>query len=89
MKLTNHLHLVLKLRMCGTVPLLPSVCLNGVERENFTLTFATQHPRRHESSNKKKFLAETKFLLSCCIDFKSCRSRMFIIAVIMLFYRCK
>jgi hypothetical protein len=47
----------------------PLVCLFGVERENFTLTFAAQHPRRHVSADKKKFLIETKFLLSCCIDF--------------------
>jgi len=27
MKLINHLHLVLKLRMCGTIPLLPQYAL--------------------------------------------------------------
>jgi hypothetical protein len=48
----------------------PPVCLFDVERENFTLNLATQHPRRHVSADKKKFLIETELLLSCFVIFK-------------------
>jgi len=35
MKINTHLSLLLRSRMSGAIPLLP--CLNGVDRENFTI----------------------------------------------------
>ena len=38
MNLTTRLHLVLRLRISGAIPLLPPICLHGLDRDNFTLT---------------------------------------------------
>jgi hypothetical protein len=35
--LTTHLHLALRLRMSGAIPLLPPVCLHGMEWDKFIL----------------------------------------------------
>jgi hypothetical protein len=40
MKLTIHLHLMLRLSMNGAILTLP-ICLNGMHRDSFTLTFMT------------------------------------------------
>jgi len=40
MKLTIHLHLMLRLSMNGAILTLP-ICLNGMHRGGFTLTFIT------------------------------------------------
>jgi len=34
---TTHLHLVLRLRISGAIPLLPPIYLHGMDRDNFTL----------------------------------------------------
>lgn len=36
MRLTTHLHLMLRLRFSGAIPPLPSVCVGGVSGDNFT-----------------------------------------------------
>ena len=41
MKLTIHLHLVLRLRMSGAIPLHP-LYLHGMHRDNFTFTSNAQ-----------------------------------------------
>jgi len=38
MTLTILLHLVPRLRITGAIPLLPSVCLQGVDKENFSFS---------------------------------------------------
>jgi len=43
MKLTILLCLVPRLRITGAIPLLPSVCLHGVDRENFSFFFTPKH----------------------------------------------
>lgn len=40
MKLSTHVHLVLKFRVSGVIPIFP-IRPNGVHRENFTATNST------------------------------------------------
>ena len=42
MKLTTYLHLVSRLSMSGAIPVLPLICLHGVDRENFTINCLSQ-----------------------------------------------
>jgi hypothetical protein len=37
MKLTTHIHLVLRLRMSGAILLNPPVCIHGVEKNSFSI----------------------------------------------------
>jgi hypothetical protein len=45
MKLTILLHLMPRLRISGDIPLLPSVCLHGVDREDFTFSYLQAYAR--------------------------------------------
>lgn len=42
--LTTHLHLVVRLRLSGAPPLPPSICLQGLHRDNFTFTTVLSLP---------------------------------------------
>ena len=43
MQLTILLHLVPRLRITGAIPLLPSVCLHGVDKEKFFFSLTSKH----------------------------------------------
>jgi hypothetical protein len=44
-KLTILLHLVPRLRITGAIPPLPSVCLHGVDWENFSFSYLNTYAR--------------------------------------------